>query len=104
MLANIVADDDLRGSSSGRPILYGFGYRYLLRIGRVAGRKTLRRTILRGVPLHDPIIAIAWGLARRGKRDLAAAVLREFGYSSEYRVCRRSIFQVAIARAKPVTP
>lgn len=90
-LTSIVGDDDVKVSSKmGRPILFGYGYRWLSRMGRVC-RHTLAAARNRGIPLHDPVVAVAWLLARRGKTDAARAVLVELGYSSTYQVRRRTI-------------
>ncbi len=77
--------------SKGKPKLYGYGHGYLCRIGDTVRRGTVSDAFKRGIPLSDPIMAIAWGLARRGKNELARAVLREFGLSNRYRVGHRSI-------------
>jgi hypothetical protein len=93
-LARIVADDDVTiDGKMGRPVLFGFGYRFLGRMGRVS-RQTLSAARKRGLPLHDPVIAVAWALARRGKPHAARGVLEEFGYSNRFRVCRRTIMAI----------
>jgi hypothetical protein len=90
-LTNIVPDDDVKvHAGMGRPVLFGYGYRFLGRMGRVC-RQTLSAARKRGLPLHDPVIAVAWLLARRGKVTAARAVLEELGYSNRFRVCRRTI-------------
>lgn len=75
----------------GRPWLFGFGPGYLAWLGMV--RRTSIRAIvkLRGIPLHDPVLAVAWGLARRNEAEAARVVLRAFGYDKLYIVKSKSI-------------
>lgn len=90
-LAGLTAEDSKPPKGRGRPKLYAYGYNYLRRIGSVSVGGTISDTIKRGVPLDDPVFAVAWGLARRGKRDLAVAVLKEFGLATKYKVSHRTI-------------
>ena len=63
-LAAIAPEDDVKiGQKMGRPVLFGYGYRYLKRLGRVC-RQTLSEARKRGIPLHDPVIVVPWALAR----------------------------------------
>lgn len=93
-----VTDEDRPGG--GRPWMFGFGPGYLSWLGRVK-RNSIRAIIrIRKIPLHDPVLAIAWGLARRNHRETATAVLKAFGYDRLYRVRSRSIGRNPAAAAK----
>ena len=74
--------------------MFGFGPGYLSWLGDVR-RNSIRAIIkLRGIPLHNPVIAVAWGLARRNEKEAAVVVLRVFGYSGRFRVKSKSIVAI----------
>jgi hypothetical protein len=100
-LAALTAEDRSPAKGTARPKIYGYGYGYLRKLGSISHGGTLSDTIKRGIPLDDPIMAIAWGLARRNKRDLAVAVLKEFGYSTRYRVSHRTIKPIVATISQP---
>ena len=75
-------------SPRGRPVLYGYGRGYLSAIAGVT-RQSIKRAIYdRGIPLHDPIEAVAWALSKHGRKDLADSVLVTLGRKPRYRVER----------------
>lgn len=43
---------------------------------------------MRKIPLGHPVHAVAWGLAKRKRKDLADEVLAVFGYERRYAVDR----------------
>lgn len=109
-LAAITVEDRIKSSekrangvpkSQGKPKLYGYGHGYLCRIGSTHRRSTISNTLKSGIPLSDPVLAVAWGLARRGKRDLAVGVLKEFGYATKYKVSHRTIKLIGAPTRQP---
>jgi hypothetical protein len=79
-LAAVTEEDT---ETQGRPILYGFGLGYVERISGRA-RRTIRRALADGVPLWDPVEAVAWALAHRGLVALADEVLEALDYERRY--------------------
>ena len=75
--------------------MVGYGTGFLKWVGHVKRRETLRETMARGIPLDNPVVATAWGLARRGKAEAASTVLRAYGLSSQYLVRRRTLVCIA---------
>lgn len=76
--------------TGGRPLLFAFGLGYLARISARA-RRTVREAMSgsdsgHGLPLHDPVEAVAWAIARRGKPRLGDEVLEALGYEPRYAV------------------
>jgi len=74
-LATVTQQDEVTG---GRPVLHGYGRRWLLELAGKS-RATLDRAVAAGVDFGDPIQAVAWILRQRGRADLAAQIVEEFG-------------------------
>lgn len=62
----------------------GYGTGFLAALGDVC-RRTVRRALREyKIPLGHPVHAVAWGLAKRRRRDLADQVLEAYGYERRY--------------------
>lgn len=91
-----VASQDAKtnGRASGPRWLAGFGYGYMQWVGNVNRRKTLSETMNRGIPLDNPVVLTAWGLARKGQAETATAVLRAYGLSGKFIVRRKTLVPI----------
>lgn len=95
VLAAITPEDEAQGHRTGPAKVFGYGPGYLMMLGDLKTRKAVLATIARGVPLDRSLpVAIAWGLARRGKAETASLVLRDYGLSHRYVVRRRTLIPI----------
>jgi hypothetical protein len=84
-------DQSTKGRSTGPRWLAGYGLGYASAIGRLQRRKTALETMRRGIPLDNPIVLVAWGLARLGEAETARAVLRAYKLDNRFIVRRKTL-------------
>jgi len=80
-LAALTPEDD--GDGGGRPLLFGYGLEWIAAAARRT-KRTVRRARVDGIPLHDPVEAVAWIVSRRGAPEFADELLELLGRSARY--------------------
>lgn len=68
---------------AGRRPWWAFGPYHVAALAGVS-RRTIRRAIEEGVPLWFPVHAVAYAVAKRGRPDIADAVLELLGEAPMY--------------------